>query len=161
MIIDECPLRFDGAFGLTKANHSIEFCQYEEDDQIRLYDHFLRKHKLQEVYVRRLIEAVTNNQDPRTTKLFNEYEIVLDHFYHVPCPFSNGRLDLSEYNQTYLKNIPCSRHRLRFDELKFHLRRHYNVCNGYAQKLIDVFKQIRAKHNTLSVPQNSSMILEE
>ncbi|CAF5168313.1 unnamed protein product, partial [Rotaria sp. Silwood1] len=77
MIIDECSLRFDGTFALTKANHSIEFCQYEEDDQVRLYNHFLRKHKLQEVYVRRLIEAVTNNQDPRTAKLFNEYEIVL------------------------------------------------------------------------------------
>ncbi|CAF3963825.1 unnamed protein product, partial [Rotaria sp. Silwood1] len=24
-IVDECPLTFDGAYGLTKANHSIEF----------------------------------------------------------------------------------------------------------------------------------------
>ncbi|CAF3653654.1 unnamed protein product, partial [Rotaria sp. Silwood1] len=34
--MNECPLRFDRAYGLTQANHSIEFCVYEKDCQVLL-----------------------------------------------------------------------------------------------------------------------------
>ncbi|CAF4750405.1 unnamed protein product [Rotaria sp. Silwood1] len=147
-IIDECPLTFDGAYGLTQTNHSIKFCEYEKDCRFLLYDHFIRKHKLKEVCAQRLLEAVADNHDPRTTKLFDENESIIDYLWKVPCPFINGRLDLPEYRRKYLKNIPCSHNLIRLDHLKKHLRCHHRVYNGFAQKLVDVFKAIRSKYNT-------------
>ncbi|CAF1246724.1 unnamed protein product [Rotaria sp. Silwood1] len=91
--MDECPLTFDGAYGLTQANHSIEFCQYEKVCEIRFYDHFTKKHKLKDVCVKRLIETVVDNLDPRATKLFNENENIIDYFRKVPCPFINEPFD--------------------------------------------------------------------
>ncbi|CAF1163906.1 unnamed protein product [Rotaria sp. Silwood1] len=135
---------------LLKQNHSIEFCEYEKDCRFLLYDHFFRKHKLKEVCAQRLIEAVADNHDPRTTKLFDENERIIDYLWKVPRPFINGRLDLPEYRQKYLKNIPCSHNLVRLDNLKQHLRCHHHVCNGYARKLVAVFKAIRSKYNTTS-----------
>ncbi|CAF4655197.1 unnamed protein product, partial [Rotaria sp. Silwood2] len=78
-IVDECPLTFDGTYGLTKSNHSIEFCENEKDCRVLLYNHFIRKHKLKEVCTQCLTEAIADNLDPRTTKLFNENESIIDY----------------------------------------------------------------------------------
>ncbi|CAF2982630.1 unnamed protein product [Rotaria sp. Silwood2] len=149
-IFGECPLTFDGAYGLTQANHSIEFCECEKDCRFLLYDHFIKKHKLKEVCAQRLIQAVADNHDPRTIKLFDENESIIDYLWKVLCPFINGRLGLIEYSQKYLKNIPCSNQLIRLDNLKHHLRRRHHVCNSYTQKLVDVFKAIQSKYNTTS-----------
>ncbi|CAF4475120.1 unnamed protein product, partial [Rotaria sp. Silwood2] len=147
-IVDECPLTFDGTYGLTKSNHSIEFCENEKDCRVLLYNHFIRKHKLKEVCAQRLTEAVADNLDPRITKLFNENESIIDYLWEVPCPFINGPLDLPEYRQKYTKNIPCSHKSVRLDHLKNHLRCHHHIENRFAQKLVDVFKELRSKYNT-------------
>ncbi|CAF1208686.1 unnamed protein product [Rotaria sp. Silwood1] len=88
-ISDECPLTFDGAYGLTQATHSIEFCEHDKTCQIGLYQHFIKKHKLKEVYAQRLMRAVADNKDSKTTKLFDGIENVIDHCYKVPGPFTN------------------------------------------------------------------------
>ncbi|CAF4314203.1 unnamed protein product, partial [Rotaria sordida] len=35
MIVSQCPLTFNGAYGLSEENHSIKFCEYEQNRQIR------------------------------------------------------------------------------------------------------------------------------
>ncbi|CAF1226409.1 unnamed protein product [Rotaria sordida] len=151
-IFDECPLTFDGAYGLTQANHSIEFCDYEKNYRIGLYQHFINKHKLKEVYAQRLIRAVADNQDPRITKLFNESEDVIDHFYKVLCPFFKGRINSPEYRQKNIANIPCSRRIILFNALNHHLRFHHKISKTLAKKLVDHFKEIRAKNDIASTP---------
>ncbi|CAF4207754.1 unnamed protein product [Rotaria sordida] len=42
---------------------------------------------LKKNYAQRLVQIIANNQDPHITKLLNENEDVLDHFYKVQCPF--------------------------------------------------------------------------
>ncbi|CAF1213137.1 unnamed protein product [Rotaria sordida] len=98
-IFNTCPLTFDGAYGLTKANHSIKFCKHETTRRIELYFHFTRKHQLKKIYAQRLVQAIANNQDPHITKLFNENEDVLDHFYKVQCPFVYGNVNTLNYSR--------------------------------------------------------------
>jgi len=51
------------------------------------------KHRIKKVYAQRLVRAIDDNQDPRKTKLFDENENVVNHFYMVPCPFFIGRIN--------------------------------------------------------------------
>ncbi|CAF4361067.1 unnamed protein product, partial [Rotaria sordida] len=95
-IFNTCPLTFDGAYGLTKANHSIKYLQ-----------------------------VIANNQDPHITKLLNENEDVLDHFYKVQCPFV----------------LPYQRRLVVLYKLKHHLRATHKMSNSLVQKLVDDFKK--------------------
>ncbi|CAF3759557.1 unnamed protein product, partial [Rotaria sp. Silwood1] len=36
----QCPLTFDGAYGLTKAKYSIEFCQHRKKPSNRIISPF-------------------------------------------------------------------------------------------------------------------------
>ncbi|CAF3883198.1 unnamed protein product [Rotaria sp. Silwood1] len=98
-IFNTCPLTFDGAYGLTEANHSIKFCKHETTRRIELYFHFTRKHQLKKIYAQRLVQAIVNNEDPHIIKLFNENEDVLDHFYKVQCPFVYENIHTLNYSQ--------------------------------------------------------------
>ncbi|CAF3907819.1 unnamed protein product, partial [Rotaria sp. Silwood1] len=86
-----------------QADHSIEFCEYEKDCRFLLYDYFIKNRKLKEVYAQRLIQAVADNHDPRTTKLFDENENIINYLWKVPCRFIYGQLDLIQYSQKYFK----------------------------------------------------------
>ncbi|CAF3902796.1 unnamed protein product [Rotaria sp. Silwood1] len=108
-IYDKCPLEFDGAYGLTQEKHSIKFCKHRNNRQIKLYQHFINKHKFKKVYAQRLVQAIADDKDPKTTKLFDGSEDVIDHFYQIPCPFINGRLDFPEYTRKFVSNVPCPR----------------------------------------------------
>ncbi|CAF1294558.1 unnamed protein product [Rotaria sordida] len=141
-IFGKCPLTFNGAYGLTQANHSIKFCCYEKNYQTQLYNHFIKKHKLKEVCAQRLIQAIISNQDPMITKLFNENENVIDQFYNVLCPFSNGQINLPENSQHRGTHIPCRRRIIPLNVLECHLQYHHNISNLLAQKLVNSFKEI-------------------
>ncbi|CAF1452835.1 unnamed protein product [Rotaria sordida] len=144
-IFAECPLTFDGAYGLTQANHSIKFCEHGKKRRVGIYQHFLNKHKLKEVYAQRLIRAVADNQDPKITELFDGNEDVIDHFYRVQCPFTNGRVHLPGYSLQSISNVPCRRHLVPLNALKYHLRKYHHASQALAQKLLDDFKKIRTK----------------
>ncbi|CAF1478323.1 unnamed protein product, partial [Rotaria sordida] len=144
-IVGECPLTFNGAYGLTKANHSIEFCDYGKNHRIQLYNHFIKKHKLKEVCAQRLVQAIIDNQGSRMTKLFDENENVIDQSYNVLCPFTNGQINLPGNSQHRGTRIPCRRRVVPLNVLKCHLQYHHNISNLLAQKLVDGFKEIRTK----------------
>ncbi|CAF3847814.1 unnamed protein product [Rotaria sordida] len=148
-LYDRCPLTFDGAYGLTKAKYSIKFCEHGKNRRIGLYHHFMKKHKLKEIYARRLARAVANNQDPMITKLFDENEDVIDHFYKLPCPFRDEHTQLPGYNQKNILNVPCRFHAIPLNTLKYHLRHYHHVSNRISQELIDCFKEIQMKNDVI------------
>ncbi|CAF5144940.1 unnamed protein product, partial [Rotaria sp. Silwood1] len=48
---------------------------------------------------RRLVGAIVKNKDPMITKLFDENEDVINHFYKISCPFHKWMLS----NMPYLR----------------------------------------------------------
>ncbi|CAF1075713.1 unnamed protein product [Rotaria sordida] len=144
-ISDVCPLTFDGAYGLTKANHSIKLCEHRIHHRIGLYAHFICKHQLKEVYARRLIQAVANNQDPTITKLFDENENVIDHFYKVSCPFLNRRINSTRYVGQNVITVPCRCRAIPLMSLKRHLLCNHKISSRLAKRLVDGFKARRKK----------------
>ncbi|CAF4843052.1 unnamed protein product [Rotaria sp. Silwood1] len=144
-IFGECPLTFNGAYGLTKANHSIEFCEHGTTRRIELYFHFIRKHRLKKVYAQRLVRAIVDDQDPRKTKLFDRNENVINHFYKVPCPFFYEQINSSEYTRQNIATVPCQLRLVTLHNFKQHLRLNHKISNLLAQKLVDSFKKSQAK----------------
>ncbi|CAF2725703.1 unnamed protein product [Rotaria sp. Silwood2] len=142
-IFGECPLTFNGAYGLTKANHSIKFCEHRKYNRIELYGHFISKHELKEVYAKRLIRAVADNQDPWITKLFDENENVIDHFYKVSCPLFNEQINSLRSTRQNVVTVPCRCRLIPLKSLKRHLLLNHKVSNPLAQKLVDAFKEQR------------------
>ncbi|CAF4039910.1 unnamed protein product [Rotaria sordida] len=155
-MFNKCPLTFDGAYGLTKANHSIEFCKHGTTRRMALYRHFMYKHKLKKVYVKRLLRAIATNQDPRKIKLFKGNENVIDHFYNVPCPFFSEQMNSSKYSRQNVTTIPCQLRLVPFNTFKRHLQRTHNISNSLAQKLHDDFKKNREKNYIASTSLISS-----
>ncbi|CAF3180150.1 unnamed protein product, partial [Rotaria sp. Silwood2] len=151
-IVKKCPLTFNGAYGLTKANHSIEFCKQRQARAIELYLHFVYKHQLKKVYAQRLVRAVADNQDPRITKLFDEKEDVIDHFYKVPCPFFYGQVNSLKDSQRNVTIPPCRRRLVALYKLERHLQLNHKISNSWAQKLVDGFKRNRTKNDIALAP---------
>ncbi|CAF3263194.1 unnamed protein product, partial [Rotaria sp. Silwood2] len=115
-IVNKCSLTFNGAYGFTKANHSIEF-----------------------LYAQRLVRAAADNQDSRITKLCDGNENVLNPCSKVPCPFSSGRINLSEYTRENVVNVPGQRRLVPLNIFKGHLQFHHKISNSLAQKSVDDF----------------------
>ncbi|CAF3661073.1 unnamed protein product [Rotaria sp. Silwood1] len=155
-IYAKCPLIFDGAYGLTKANHSIEFCEHETNRRIQLYFHFIYKHQLKKVYAQRLVRAVADHKESRITKLFDENEDVIDHFYKVPCPFFHGRVNSLKYNGQNITISPCQRRFVTFHKLTYHLRLTHKISKPLAQKLVEDFKKNRIDNDIVLTSSISS-----
>ncbi|CAF1106897.1 unnamed protein product [Rotaria sp. Silwood1] len=158
-ILRKCPLTFDGAYGLTEANHSIKFCEHGKTRLSELYSHFTHKHQLKKVYAQRLVRAVVGDQDPSTTKLFDGNENVINHFYKVPCPICCGQINSSEYTRKNIVTVPRQPRFIVLHQLKKHLRRNHKVSNLLANKLVDDIKKNEIENNidlTLLVPSTSS-----
>ncbi|CAF3996139.1 unnamed protein product [Rotaria sordida] len=155
-IYDKCPLTFDGAYGLTNANHSIEFCKHGKTRRMQLYFHLLHKHQLKKVYIQRLIQAIAENKDPRITKLFDKNEDVIDHSYKISCPFFHGRVNSLKYNGQNVTIPPCQRRFIVFHKLAYHLRHGHKISNELAQKLVEDLKKNRTKYDMALAPLISS-----
>ena len=136
-VIGRCPLTFDGAYGLTQANHSVEFCTHGKTRRMDLYLHFMYKHHIKKIYAQRLIQAITDNRDPRKTKLFDGNENIIDHFSKVPCPFFSGNVTIP----------PCKLRLVSLRKLKFHLRVTHKTSKSSAQKIVDDFKEKRTQND--------------
>ncbi|CAF3158205.1 unnamed protein product, partial [Rotaria sp. Silwood2] len=156
-IVKKCSLTFDGAYGLTQANHSIEFCDHRTTRRIELYLHFMYKHRIKKVYAQRLVRAVADNKDPRKTKLFDENENVIDHFYKVACPFFHGRINSLKSSQQNVMVSPCQRRLIAFNRLTYHLRHSHKISKSSAQKIVDGFKKDRAKNDIALAPLITSI----
>ncbi|CAF1065075.1 unnamed protein product [Adineta steineri] len=138
-----CPLTFDGAFGLTAANHSVRFCSNKKNRPIGLYEHFITKHRLQPIYIRRLLKAISINEDPRTTKLFDESEEVVNQLFKIPCPFSKDMIHSFRGSAKDIRRIPCHYLRMPDYALLHHLQYYHHVTEGVAQTLVNQSKEIQ------------------
>ncbi|CAF3647684.1 unnamed protein product [Rotaria sordida] len=155
-IYDKCPLTFDGAYGLTNANHSIEFCKHGKTRRMQLYFHLFHKHQLKKVYIQRLIQAIAENKDPRITKLFDKNEDVIDHFYKISCPFFHGRVNSLKYSGQNVTISPCQRPFIVFHKLAYHLQHGHKISKELAQKLVEDLKKNRTKYDMALAPLISS-----
>ncbi|CAF3982688.1 unnamed protein product [Adineta steineri] len=141
-----CPLTFNGAYGLTTANHSMHFCSKKKAHSIGLYGHFLSKHRLKPIYVRRLLKAILSNENPKTTKLFNTNEEVVNHLCKIPCPFSKKMAHLFQYATKNVKRAACHSSEMPPNVLNTHLQYYHRVTNSVAQTLINQSKKIQMKN---------------
>ncbi|CAF1146659.1 unnamed protein product [Adineta steineri] len=132
-----CPLTFNGAFGLTKANHSMHFCSNKKTRQLQLYSHFRTIHQLQTIYIRRLVRAISNNEDPKTTKLFDESEDVNNHLRKISCPLSKDMIHSFRDSAEDIDIVPCHRSEITIDLLFWHLKSYHYVTDNVARKLIN------------------------
>ncbi|CAF0894908.1 unnamed protein product [Rotaria sordida] len=73
-----CPLTFDGAFGLTKTKLLTRLCSNQIVRQRILYPHFIHVHSMGANYAKRLVKAILQGQDPKTTKLFSDDEDIFN-----------------------------------------------------------------------------------
>jgi len=122
--LGRCPLTFDGAYGISKDKHSIDFCTNKNQlRKMHLYAHFVTKHRLKSIYAKRLIEAIVNKQDSMTTILFNENEDIINPFYKIECPLQKRIRHLFGYNQKNLIRVPCQTKYVTFHNLKSHLKK--------------------------------------
>ncbi|CAF0960188.1 unnamed protein product [Rotaria sordida] len=55
----------------------------------------------------------------------------------VPCPLTDGRINLRGYDQPIESNIPCRHHKIPFSALKSHFRHYHHVSDAFAQDPFD------------------------
>jgi len=143
--LPRCPLTFDGAFGLTKEKHFIEFCLKDNGRKQNMWSHFKQKHKLKLIYIQRLLQAIRNGQDPKTTKLFSENEVVIEPDRRYLCPFSSNMIHLIGCCPPQSRNIPCQAGTLLDVSLALHLARYHHVSYGTAKKIRKNYKEKLSK----------------
>ncbi|CAF1216274.1 unnamed protein product [Adineta steineri] len=138
-----CPLTFNGAFGLTIANHSMDFCSKKKTRPIGLYGHFINKHELKPIYARCLLKAISNNEDPKTAKIFDENDHVIDRSSNIPCPFSKNMVHLIQCSRKNIKKVPCPYIPLKIPALYMHLKHYHGVSCSLARTLVAQSKEIQ------------------
>ncbi|CAF1476591.1 unnamed protein product, partial [Adineta steineri] len=117
--VGQCPLTFDGAFGLTKEKHSLEICSTEKTYGRHLSSHLEQKHKLQKIYADRLCEAAKNDLDV-TTKLFHDNEEIIDHGRFIPCPFTSDMISSIGYCVKQSQKTSCTNQSIHKKKDLFH-----------------------------------------
>jgi len=143
--LPRCPLTFDGAFGLTRAKHSIEFCSKDNRRKMNMWSHFRQKHKLKLVHIHRLLQAMRTGQDPKTTKLFSENEVIIEPDRRFVCPFSSEMINLIGCCPTQSQNVPCHAATILDASLSLHLHRHHHIPYGMAKKVRQIYKEKLSK----------------
>ncbi len=140
-----CPLTFDGAFGFTKEKHSIEFCSVKHIFRRNLMGHFTLKHNIKKTYARQLYQAMQYGKDPKTTKLFNEDEDVMDRDRRISCPFTNKMVHLIGCCPTQSKNIPCQMKSVGSFRLMYHLKTTHGLTHDVAKRIVKIYKEKLSK----------------
>jgi len=145
ILCNRCPLTFDGAFGLTKAKHSIQFCPTDNSFRRNLVGHFVQKHHIKTVHARRLYQAIKCGQNSKTTKLFRDNEDVIDHNRNIPCPFTSSMINLIGCCPTQSRKIPCPSKSIPHLSLTVHLKQYHHISPATAQKIGKSYKEKLSK----------------
>ena len=150
--ISQCPFWLDGAFGLTKDSHGMYLCMQGKCYQ-NIFDYLFKFHRLTLSTVEKLRLAITNNEDPSKTKLFQPNESVIDRISYTFCPFS-------ENNPSPVKRIKSSINRCRSRKpharykLRTHLMNTHRMTILKAEKLmckLEAFTKQLTKQNIFFV----------
>ncbi len=130
---------------MVLVNQNIQFVFV----QIKPIVHFKNKHQLTLATARRLVEAIAKKQNPRTTKLFDNNEDIIDHSYRIECPFRKGIHYLFDsHKKTSIRRVPCHCLPIPGRALKHHLKRYHNLSEDLATKFT---RHYRTKNNHLSL----------
>ncbi len=109
--------------------------------------HFTQKHKIKKPLARRLYQAIKRGENPKTTKLFNENEDVIDPVRNriIQCPFSNSMINLIGQCPAQSRKIPCSSKRVKYIHLTLHLKQYHNLTSPMAKKISKIYKEKLSK----------------
>ncbi|CAF4006055.1 unnamed protein product [Adineta steineri] len=138
--VGQCPLTFDGAFGLTKEKHSLEICPSHKSYGRNLLSHLMEKHQMKKVYADVLHKAAANELDPALTNLFTQNEEVIDHGRFIPCPLAG---DMNDLFGDYIKpspKIPCPNKSIHEKNIQRHLREFHGFKNTVALRITESYK---------------------
>lgn len=137
-------MTFNGVYGLSRSKHSFDLCSSGKYRPIGLYSHFLYKHRFKPIVARRLVDAIANNRDPKTTKLFDDDEDLIDHSTRIECPFRRGMIHLfdCEKEKQSIRRVPCARQSIPTLSLRSHLKHSHHLSEDLAAKLAQ-----HCKHN--------------
>ena len=115
---------------------------------MNLYDHFRGIHKLTSTFARRLIEATQKKCDPRTTKLVDNNEDIIDYSCMIECPFKNGNIHLFDcQNKENIQKVPCKRELMYVASLKSHLLHAHRLPRGFAHKISQYYKDNQTRNH--------------
>ena len=146
-LLGECPLSFDGAFGLWTASHGTYLCQGHKIHQ-DLACHFLKCHKLTRKASKIVCRSIENNDDPASTILFQPTDVVLDQVNQFLCPFSVHHRQPSNVDKT--SERPCRAAKPQFAHcLRYHLLQSHQMS---ATRVDQVLVQLKS---------HSSQIIDE
>ncbi|CAF2518686.1 unnamed protein product [Rotaria sp. Silwood2] len=129
----QCPLTFDGAFGLIQSCHQHQLCSSSKilNKNICLYQHFHSKHGFTGEISIRLVRAIIHQENPYETKLFssiNDTPLTLyDPYHKVKCPLST-RYDII--------NTPCLTQEITRKSIRRHLFGVHRLDHQTIDKLI-------------------------
>ncbi len=118
--------------------------------------HFTQKHKLKKEHARRLYLAIKYGENPKTAKLFNENEDIIDHDRNVPCPFSSNMINLIGCCPTQSRKIPCTYKSIPYFHLVLHLKTYHNLSLSMAQKISKNHREKLKKMFSLNVNDTHS-----
>ena len=126
---DVCPLVQYGAFGL-KASHDLpRLCSRTDETRI-LYGHFTQVHRLKSSVAYRLVKAMCNGEDPKTTKIFPQ-DNTSALTEKIICPFNTKNAEkLREHGN--IPNSPCAK-TFSYHVLKEHLRTEHSITARNAE----------------------------
>jgi hypothetical protein len=129
----QCPLTFDGAFGLIQSYHQHQLCSpsKKSNKKICLYQHFHSKHGFTGQVSIRLVKAIIRQENPSKTKLFSSTTdtplTLFDPYHKVKCPLST-RDDII--------NTPCLTQEITRKSIRRHLLGVHRLDQETINKLI-------------------------
>jgi hypothetical protein len=110
-----------------------------------MWSHLRLKHNLKLIYVRRLLQAIRLNQDPKTTILVEDNEVVIDPDRFMLCPFSNKMINLIGCCPPQSRNVPCHIETITTTSLWQHLKQCHYLPTAVAKKVRAIYKEKLSK----------------
>lgn len=132
----ECPLWFDGAYGLTEKTHGMYICPRKRHKE--LYRHIIRFHKLTVSSAEKICRAILNDESPINRNLFQSDEIVVDQINHIFCPFSIYNPHPSKILQSNERSCRCTKPQSPH-VLSYHFIRDHRMSLNAAKRLAKKF----------------------
>ena len=148
----------DGVFGINSHVHGIRLCSDKPRDSqrvTRLHQHFRHVHHLTPLASLAIARAISLGQDPLTTRLFDEHEIILniDQLRSVNCPINKSFV---HYPFLQITKCPCNTIK-QIRHLKYHLQ-HVHRFTSQAASLIIKYVKSDTSIDEIQFPQHMDIL---
>lgn len=148
----------DGAFGISTHAHGIRLCSDRSHQNQRptiLSQHFRRTHHLTSSASLALTRAIAAGDNPMTTRLFTEKQIILNvnELRSVNCPISKS---FFHYPFLQIPKCPCQAIK-QIRNLKYHLQHVHQLTSQAANIIIKYVKNDVSIHQ-IEFPQHIDIL---